>query len=229
MTARTKPVSTESILLLLCNSMKKVLSVATKSNIHFQPMVQKVSKTCLKPDIGCFSVFDGGFSGLIIINFSADAALEIYQNYMLSMGFPQEELAKYHTADEVGNTLGELMNQIVGDFQMTLEKDLMVSVSQSQPKMLVLNRDLQLSINTQMDRPQNRKVTFVTSTHRIFYLESSFEKTEFFPLIPFEKLGMTNPDDIIDNINESNQRSPANTQEETASSAEDDLLAELGI
>jgi hypothetical protein len=34
-------------------------------------MVQRISRTCLKPDIGCFVLFDGGFSGLVVKNFSA--------------------------------------------------------------------------------------------------------------------------------------------------------------
>ena len=56
-------------------------------------MVQRISKTCLKPDIGCFVLFDGGFSGLVIINFSAQAAMELYSNYLLNMGLSKSDLA----------------------------------------------------------------------------------------------------------------------------------------
>jgi hypothetical protein len=62
---------TEDLLISLCNSVTRVLNVATHSQIHYSGMVQRISKTCLKPDIGCFVLFDGGFSGLVIINFSA--------------------------------------------------------------------------------------------------------------------------------------------------------------
>jgi multiple sugar transport system permease protein len=79
-------------------------------------MVQKINKTSLKPDFGCFVLFDGGFTGLVVINFTAKAALEVYTNYMRNMGMPEEELAISHTSDEVGDVLGELMNQLVGDF-----------------------------------------------------------------------------------------------------------------
>ena len=48
--------------------------------VRFSGMVQRISKTCLKPDIGCFVLFDGGFSGLVVINFSAAAAMELYQS-----------------------------------------------------------------------------------------------------------------------------------------------------
>jgi hypothetical protein len=51
---------TEDILTSLCNSVTKVLGMATQSRIHYSGMVQRISRTCLKPDIGCFVLFDGG-------------------------------------------------------------------------------------------------------------------------------------------------------------------------
>lgn len=54
---------TEDLLISLCNSVTRVLGVATHSQIHYSGMVQRISKTCLKPDIGCFVLFDGGFWG----------------------------------------------------------------------------------------------------------------------------------------------------------------------
>ena len=93
---------TEDILRSLCNSVTKVLTIATQSQIHYSGMVQRISKTCLKPDIGCFVLFDGGFSGLVVINFSASAAMELYESYMLHMGMAKGELATTHTASVSG-------------------------------------------------------------------------------------------------------------------------------
>ena len=45
---------TEDLLMSLCNSVTRVLYVATQSQVHYSGMVQRISKTCLKPDIGCF-------------------------------------------------------------------------------------------------------------------------------------------------------------------------------
>src|SRR5664279_809107 len=88
---------TEDILRSLCNSVTKVLTIATQSQIHYSGMVQRITKTCLKPDIGCFVLFDGGFSGLVVTNFSAAAAMELYESYMLNMGMAGDELASSHT------------------------------------------------------------------------------------------------------------------------------------
>ncbi|WP_198263264.1 DUF3334 family protein [sulfur-oxidizing endosymbiont of Gigantopelta aegis] len=177
-----KSKSTDDVLLILCKAVKKNLTQTTKNEIQYSSMVQKISKTCLKPDIGCFVLFEGAFSGLIIINMSAGAALELYQAYMCQMGFPEEEISTQHTSDDVSNVLGELMNQIVGDFQGELEYQLSLSINQTQPRMLAVNKELILSINANIERPQSRRVVFRTENHKTFHLEMSMERTEFIEL-----------------------------------------------
>ena len=111
---------TEDVLKSLCDSVSRVINVATQSRVNYSGMVQRITKIGLKPDIGCFVLFDGGFTGLVVLNFSAATAMEIYERYMLTMGMPKSELATAHTSDEVSNIMGELMNQIVGDFTLSL-------------------------------------------------------------------------------------------------------------
>ncbi|ABO91364.1 chemotaxis protein CheX [Aeromonas salmonicida subsp. salmonicida] len=171
--------TTEDVLLSLCHSVTGVLSAATQSQVRFSGMVQRISKTCLKPDIGCFVLFDGGFSGLVVINFSASAAMELYESYMLSMGLSKEDLAISHTSDEVSNVMGELMNQIVGSFTVKVGRDLQTHITQNQPKMLALNKQVMLSVDTNLDNPEARRVTFFTSRNNIFYLELAMDRTEF--------------------------------------------------
>jgi CheY-specific phosphatase CheX len=228
--AKSKVVSTEDILLMLCKSVTGVLTLATQTEVRYSAMVQKINKTGLKPDIGCFVLFDGGFSGLVVINFSARAAMELYQAYMISMGMPKDELATRHTTDEVGNMLGELMNQIIGDFTGQVGKELLTSINQNQPKMLTINKEVQLSISTNLDRPQARRVTFTTQANNIFYLELAMDKTEFIQLHDFERPADLNPDDIIEG--EARKRAQGVKSADTAVSAIDEsssLLDELGI
>ena len=151
---------TEDVLIALCNSVSRVLQVATQCPIQYSGMVQRITKTCLKPDIGCFVLFDGGFSGLVIINFSAAAAMEIYERYMLSMGMAREELASSFTSDEVSNVMGELMNQVVGDFTGKVRRELQTHITQNQPKMLVLNKQVQLSVDANLDKPEAKNVLY---------------------------------------------------------------------
>ncbi len=225
--AKTHVVSTDDVLLMLCKAITGVLSTATGSNIKYSAMVQKIQKTCLKPDLGCFVLFDGGFSGLVVINFTAPAALELYKSYMSNMGMPEDELAVQHTSDEVANVLGELMNQMVGDFTSTVGKELLTSINQNQPKMLTINKEVMLSINTNLDRPQARRVTFTTNNNNIFYLELAMDKTEFIQLHEFERETDMNPDQIIEHTNQN--KGASQTKESAESSEADNLLDELGI
>jgi CheY-specific phosphatase CheX len=218
---------TDDILLILCKSVTKVLSGATGSDINYAPVVQRITKTSLKPDLGCFVLFDGVFSGIVIMNFSAAAAMELYNSYLLQMGMPEEELATRHTADEVGNTLGELMNQIVGDFTAAIEHELYVSVNQSQPKMIAINKEVVLSINANLDNPQARKVAFQTAGRYPFFMEMAMEKTTFVQLESFNRGKRQGADEII--ADERNRADSEKKMAEAASDNNDDLMDSLGI
>ncbi|MAD73494.1 MAG: chemotaxis protein CheX [Rheinheimera sp.] len=222
---KTRIITTDDILLTLCQAVNGVLSAAGNPAISHSPMVQKIQKTCLRPDLGCFVLFDGGFSGLVIINFTAPAALEIYRKYMMSMGMPENELAQFHTSDEVGNVMGELMNQIVGDFTNKVRLDLHTSINQSQPKMMAINKQVQILINTQLDQPQARRVTFSTPEHNIFYMELAMDKTEFIQLQEFEKSEQEPPDDILANAQQYRQENTVDVEP----AVDDDFLKNLGF
>ncbi len=216
---------TEDILRSLCNSVTKVLSIATQSQIHYSGMVQRITKTCLKPDIGCFVLFDGGFSGLVVINFSASAAMELYESYMLHMGMAKNELATSHTSDEVGNVMGELMNQIVGDFTGKVARELQTHITQNQPKMLALNKQVMLSVDTNLDKPESRRVTFYTGRNNIFYLELAMDRTEFIKMNDFEASEAPDPDELLAQVN-----TPSGAGSVVPESTEhDDLLKSLGM
>ena len=227
--AKSKTITTDDILVVLCNSVKSVLTKATSQPINYSSMVQKINKTCLKPDLGCFVLFDGGFSGLVIINFSAEAALEIYRNYMLHMGMQEGDLATSHTADDVADIMGELMNQIVGDFTGVVGHELHTSISQNQPKMLTINKQVMLSIDTNLDRPQARRVTFMTEKNNIFYLELAMDKTEFIKLANFEEREAFDADSVFEEESNKHKKPAPKTSHKETLSEEDLLLAELGL
>lgn len=224
-------VTTEDVLLGLCHSVTDVLSAATQSQVRFSGMVQRISKTCLKPDIGCFVLFDGGFSGLVVINFSAAAAMELYQDYMLSMGLSKEDLAISHTSDEVSNVMGELMNQIVGSFTNKVGRELQTHITQNQPKMLALNKQVMLSVDTNLDNPETRRVTFFTGRNNIFYLELAMDRTEFIKIHDSDIQEEVDPDELIAQAKGQSAGVVVSTLAPSKSerSEHDDLLDSLGI
>ncbi|THF62700.1 DUF3334 family protein [Pseudothauera rhizosphaerae] len=217
---------TEDILRSLCNSVARVLNIATGGEVRYSGMVQRITKTSLKPDIGCFVLFDGGFSGLVVINFSAPAAMELYETYMLNMGMSRTDLASSYTSDEVGNVMGELMNQIVGDFTGKVARELQTHITQNQPKMLALAKQVVLSVDTHLDRPETRRVTFYTGRNNIFYLELAIDRTEFIKLHDFEAQEAPDPDALIEQAGARQQPAAA-----TPAGAEDhdELLKSLGM
>lgn len=220
---------TEDLLTSLCNSVTRVLNVATQSKVHYSGMVQRITKIGLKPDIGCFVLFDGGFSGLVVLNFGADTAMELYERYMLHMGMPKSELAGSHTSDEVSNILGELMNQIVGDFTGKVRRELQTNITQNQPKMLVLNKQVMLSVDTPLDRPEMRRVSFFTERNNIFYLELAIDRTEFIKLHEFDTEEVLDPDALMDMEmgNQEAKSAPAAVVDDDDENSE--LLRSLGM
>ncbi len=218
---------TEDLLTTLCSSVTRVLNVASQSRITYSAMVQRITKVGLKPDIGCFVLFDGGFTGLVVLNFSAEAAMEIYERYMLSMGMPKSELASSFTSDEVANIMGELMNQIVGDFTGKVRSELHTNITQNQPKMLVLNKQVTLSVDTPLDRPEMRRVSFFTERNNIFYLELAIDRTEFIKLHDFEKTEVEDPDTLLER--EQAAQAAAAPAEAISADDADELLKSLGM
>ncbi|MES2300204.1 MAG: DUF3334 family protein [Pseudomonadota bacterium] len=218
---------TEDLLTNLCNSVTRVLDVATQSKTHYSAMVQRITRIGLKPDIGCFVLFDGGFTGLVVLNFGAETAMEIYEKYMLHMGMPKSELASAYTSDEVANILGELMNQIVGDFTGKVRRELQTNITQNQPKMLVLTKQVMLSVDTPLDRPEMRRVSFFTERNNIFYLELAIDRTEFIKLHDFEINEVSDPDALL-----AQQQAGAGAKKEAPTPPSDDnseLLKSLGM
>lgn len=220
---------TEDVLVSLCNSVIRVLDIATQSKIHYSAMVQRITKIGLKPDIGCFVLFDGGFSGLVVLNFAAETAMEIYEKYMLHMGMPKSELAASHTSDEVSNILGELMNQIVGDFTGKVRRELQTNITQNQPKMLVLNKQVTLSVDTPLDRPEMRRVSFYTEKNNVFYLELAIDRTEFIKIREFDAVSAPDPDAVMAMQQSSEQTAANPATEDTVGDEQDDLLKSLGM
>jgi len=218
---------TEDLLTSLCNSVTRVLNFATKSKVHYSAMVQRITKIGLKPDIGCFVLFDGGFSGLVVLNFDAVTAMEIYERYMLHMGMPKSELASSYTSDEVANIMGELMNQIVGDFTGKIRRELQTNITQNQPKMLVLTKQVMLNVDTPLDRPEMRRVSFYTEKNNIFYLELAIDRTEFIKLHDFEVGEVHDADALL----EQQKQQGVGAAEAVASEATDadELLKSLGM
>ena len=58
-----------------------------------------------------------------------------------------------------------------------------------------------LSVDTHLDKPEARRVTFYTGRNNIFYLELAIDRTEFIKLHDFEANEVPDPDELIAQTN----------------------------
>lgn len=225
MNKKTRTKNTDDVLKILCDSIQETLKTATQTEITYSNTFIKTSKTCLRPDIGCFVLFGGGVTGLVAMNFSGRAALEVYRKYHQLMGIPEEELARDHSAPEVADSMGELMNQSVGRFQTMLRQQVGVGVNQNQPKMIALNQPMRISLEAEVDRPQFRRVEFRTRDNQLFYVEITMEKVEF---VLQQSLDSAATEESTSHQSGEAEAAAAGVQEQGGKSPEE-LMRELGL
>ncbi|MBN2809224.1 MAG: DUF3334 family protein [Deltaproteobacteria bacterium] len=158
---------------------EKIIGQSTNSKISTAPTIQKVPSVFLKPDIGCFVQFNGDYSGLFIMNFSAAVALELYRKTLLFMGMPEEELATEHTSDEVVDSIGELVNQIIGNARSIIMERYGLIATNPQPKAINISSVITMAIAAPLNRPQCRRIAFRSADNHTFHIEFSMEETEF--------------------------------------------------
>ena len=124
--------------------------------------------------------------------------------------------------------MGELMNQVVGDFTGKVRRELQTHITQNQPKMLVLNKQVQLSVDANLDNPEARRVTFYTASNNIFYLELAVDSTEFIKLHDFDAAEVVDPDAIIAQAAQPS-RAASSAAADTADVETEALLKSLGM
>lgn len=79
---------------ILADTIKEVLSANTATTIKVAPTLQKINSVALRPDICAFLEFNGDYNGLLCMNFSKEAAFELYQRAMQFLGLPEEEISQ---------------------------------------------------------------------------------------------------------------------------------------
>jgi hypothetical protein len=96
--------------------------------------------------------------------------------------------------------------------------------------MLVLNKQVVLSVDTQLDQPESRRVTFYTGRNNIFYLELAIDRTEFIKLHDFEVNEALSPDEVIAQANAALSAGPSQPAQPTQEQSDQDaLLKSLGM
>jgi CheY-specific phosphatase CheX len=154
----------------------QTLESSTGQEVTHSATIQKIPKVSMKPDLTSFVQFNGDYNGLVVMNFSASAAFEIYKSYMTKMGMPKEELAASIEAPEVTDTIGEITNQVMGGLIRSVEETYDLNAVFGQPKALTLNSAITLVIDS--DYGENRRLSLKIGNYS-FRIEIVMEHTEF--------------------------------------------------
>ncbi len=177
------PPTVDLIAAVLSEAVTYVLELSTQKKISYAHTLQAIPKLIMRPDISCFIQLGGDFNGLIVFNFNERTAVKFYQSYMISMGIPKEDLVKDFTSNEVTDSIGEIFNQVVGEFTRLIESEFGLSISWGQPKVLALTHALTLTIDA--DYHENRRIAFSLDNDR-FQAEVALEQTQFCALPEFK-------------------------------------------
>jgi CheY-specific phosphatase CheX len=164
---------------LFLTTTRKTIETITRQVVTYSPTIQDIPRVSMKPDLTSFVQFDGDYSGLLILNFSADAAFELYQKYMLTMNMPEDELAGSIRDPEVTDTIGEITNQLMGQLIKDVEETFQLNAVFGQPKALTLNAAITLLIDAHF--AENRRLSFKINNYS-FRIEIAMEHTEFIRL-----------------------------------------------
>ena len=174
-----QPATIDIVANLFCQATKKTLDKSTGKSVKYSNTLQAIPKVSLRPELGCFVQFTGDYNGLLVMNFSADAAMELYRSYMLTMGLPESELAKDYTSAEVVDTMGEMTNQVMGRSLRMVESKFDLVSNMGQPKAIALNSAITLTPDSEFQ--DNRRMVFSLETFR-FSMELAMERTQFIPM-----------------------------------------------
>ncbi len=169
-------VSIDVISEILLETAQYTLETATTQKVSYSTTIQKTPKVSMKPDLTSFVQFNGDYNGLVVINFSDDAAFEIYKSYMIAMGMPEEEIATTISSPEVTDTIGEITNQVMGQLTKKVDEKYNLNAEFGQPKALTLNSSITLGISS--DYVENRRLSFKIGNY-CFRIEMAMEHTEF--------------------------------------------------
>lgn len=169
-------VSIDEISKIFLKTTRKTLEISTNQAVAYSSTIQKTPRVSMRPDLTCFVQFNGDYNGLMVMNFTADAAFEIYRSYMKVMGMPEDELAQTVASPEVTDTIGELTNQIMGQVIKNVEEKYNLNVAFGQPKALTLNSSITLVLDSNYG--ENRRLSFKIGNYS-FRIEIAMERTEF--------------------------------------------------
>lgn len=162
-----------------CKATQKIIEAATGLKVQESKTFQRISNVKIEGDIGSFVSFKGDYNGILIMNFNGDSALEIVTAYLKTMGMPDSEIPTNHTAEDVRNNIGEIVNQIMGKSRKMIQKQFDLSATANIPAVVPITMPIGLILeSTHAEKQECIRIALSTPSSNRFYIELSMEPTQ---------------------------------------------------
>lgn len=150
------------------------LEVTVGKNAQFLSTIQ------ISEDLGAFVSFHGNYSGLMVMNFEGDAALELVNSSMKAMGMPEDEIPSHYMADDIRNSIGELVNHINGNVRAKIQEEFDLSANATIPAVIPVSIPIGLFFKSTINEGQSCvRMVFRTPSNYRFHLELAMESSHF--------------------------------------------------
>ncbi|MGK5093080.1 DUF3334 family protein [Deltaproteobacteria bacterium TL4] len=162
------------------NAIINIIERSCQFKISASKTAQFVPSIQLSEQIGTFVSFHGNYGGLMVINFSGDAALEIVQASLKTMGMPEEDIPTHYMSDDVRNSLGELVNHIIGKARTDIQVHYELTAQATIPAVVPITTPIGLFFEkvASVDNPCIR-LSFYTPGKNRFQMELTMEPSRF--------------------------------------------------
>ena len=168
---------------LVAKSVQEVIKNFCRFDVIVGKNAQFLSTIQISEDIGAFVSFNGNYSGLMVMNFEGEAALEIVRTSMLAMGMPQSEIPTHYTADDVRSSIGEFVNHIIGHTRAKIQETYDLSASATIPAVLPIATPIGLFFKSSItDGHDCIRLVFRTPGNHRFHVELTMESSRFVEL-----------------------------------------------
>ncbi len=168
---------------LFAKAVQEVIKNFCQVEIVVGKNAQFLSTIQISEDIGAFVSFYGNYSGLMVMNFEGDAAMELVNSSMKAMGMPDDEMPSHYMADDVRNSIGELVNHIIGSVRAKIQDEYDLSAHATIPAVLPVSLPIGLFFKSSISEGQSCvRLVFRTPENHRFHLELTMESSHIVEL-----------------------------------------------
>lgn len=168
--------STLDFVRLFARAVRDLVQGSTGKPIHVSKTALKTSGIQISGDLGAFVTFKGDYTGIMILNFEGDAAMEIVTDSLLLLGLPEEEIPRHYSSDEVRNNIGELTNQAVGRCRTMVQDKYDLSAKANIPAVVPITVPVALTmVSKEPTEMECVRVAFTTERRNRFHMELALE------------------------------------------------------